>query len=152
MPERSSHPRYSSARADGAGERRDIEATADWDQLHLDPYSGVIYKAKKKAPATGTAHEKGIDPAAGGSERKENEYELYLDHSYLVFAVQTGFDSSQLDLAQETAELGAVLAASNTSATSMQRAADAMADSLKKLIEQVKERAEQTRQLQREGR
>ena len=103
-----------------ANERQRI-AQAEWDLLALDPGSGVIYR----------------------KDAKDKDYQLYTGHSYLVFTVQTGFDSSQLDLAQEAAELGTVIAAYSAGSDSVNTAAASMSTSITESIKKLSERKAQ---------
>ncbi|MFO0836443.1 MAG: hypothetical protein U0638_15865 [Phycisphaerales bacterium] len=67
----------------------------------------------------------------------------YTGRSYLVFAVQTGFDSTELDLAQDAAELNQLIAAYSSGSDTLQSATESMAAAIQDSIKKLKDRKEQ---------
>lgn len=113
------------------GDRRARIDQSTWDSLELDIESGVIYKRL-------------ADKSDGA---KNVVREPYTDRSYLVFALQTGLDSSHLDLAQEAADLSAVVSAYGSGAQSLGNASETLAKELANSLEKIKQSKLQRRTL-----
>lgn len=88
--------------------------------------------------------------AAAAKVNAYSPFKLYTAHSYLVFSVQTGFDSSQLDLAQETAELSSVVEAYSSGSDRLGNATEVLAKSLQASIEQLRKRKDEAGQNKKE--
>lgn len=118
-----------------------------WSQLHLDPQSGVLYlRTMRPSPSLAcggqTAGCCGSVPAP--EKAPDVSFEPYTQHSYLVFAVQSGFDSSQLDLSQQATELGTAVEAYSAGSASLGAVTDSLAGALKDAIQGVKAMKEQS--------
>lgn len=137
---------YVMIRSDTAAdqERRRRISIEDWKNLYLDPYSGILY-TKAARPASNSTHNGMIacntsDGSCSFDSGREDQFIEYTDRSYLVFAIQSGFDSSQLDLAQEAAELGEIVNAFGGANPTLGNASKIMADGIAKSIKDLKDR------------
>ncbi len=127
--------------SDSALRRRVSEP--DWRSLYLDPFTGVLYIKRdttQGTPPTCACHAADIGRDSAPSASASELFEEYHDRSYLVFSVQSGFDSSQLDLAQEAAELNEIVNAYGGANPNLAEASKAMADAIAKSIKDLKDR------------
>lgn len=129
--------------SDSALRRRVSEP--DWRSLYLDPFTGVLYIKRDTAAETlpcGDRDAAHHGCASAHAPSAPEPFEEYHDRSYLVFSLQSGFDSSQLDLAQEAAELNEIVNAYGGANPNLAGSSKAMADAIAQSIKDLKDRKE----------
>jgi hypothetical protein len=154
--------------------RRRIDSDV-WNTLFLDPGTGVIYQWVEDTQSVGDANKNVDESSKTDRARAENSASTtpqpilcprcshpitdnpkgklveYTGRSYLVFSVQTGFDSTELDLAQDAAELNQLIAAYSSGSDTLQSATESMAAAIQDSIKKLKDRKEQQQRNRNSG-